>query len=110
MRIATIPIGYADGYSRLLSDRASVIINGKKAPIVGRVCMDQLMADVSDIPDVEAGTEVLLFGRGGEGSQTADDLAQLYDTIGYEIICGISKRVPRVIMYNGEITDVVEYY
>lgn len=110
MRIATIPIGYADGYSRLLSGRASVIINGKKAPIVGRVCMDQLMADVSDIPDVEAGTEVLLFGRGGEGSQTADDLAQLYDTIGYEIICGISKRVPRVIMYNGEITDVVEYY
>lgn len=104
---ATIPAGYADGFSRNLSGKASVIINGRTAPIIGRICMDQFMADVSDIPDVVPGTEVTLFG--GECGQTADDLAQLYDTIGYEIVCGISKRVPRVIMYNGEIVDVSEY-
>ncbi|MGN0692196.1 MAG: alanine racemase [Oscillospiraceae bacterium] len=105
--IATIPAGYADGFSRNLSGKASVIINGRKAPIIGRICMDQFMADISGIPDVTAGTEVTLFG--GECGQTADDLAQLYGTIGYEIVCGISKRVPRVIMYNGEIVDVSEY-
>ncbi|MBQ8568146.1 MAG: alanine racemase [Oscillospiraceae bacterium] len=107
---ATVPIGYADGYSRLLSGKASVIVNGKKAPVIGRVCMDQLMIDVTGIPDVHEGTEVLLFGMSGDIVQTADELAQLYGTIGYEIICGISKRIPRVIMYNGEINDVVEYY
>lgn len=105
---ATIPIGYADGYSRLLSSKASVVINGRKAPIIGRVCMDQLMADVTDIPDVKVGTVVTLFG--GECNQTADDLAKLYDTIGYEIVCGISKRIPRIIMENGKIIDVAEYY
>lgn len=107
---ATIPIGYADGYARSLSGKAYVLINGRKAPIIGRICMDQLMADVTDIPDVHEGSEVTLIGRQGDEIITADGLAELYDTIGYEIICGISKRIPRVIFNNGEIVDVVEYY
>lgn len=106
--VATIPIGYADGYQRQLSGKASVIINGKKAPIIGRVCMDQFMADVTGIENVSAGTEVTLFG--GKCGQSADDLANLCGTIGYEIICGISKRVPRIIIDNGKVIDVAEYY
>lgn len=108
--IATVPIGYADGYSRCLSGKAHVLINGKKAPIAGRICMDQLMADVTDIEDVHEGSIVTLIGRDGDEVITADDLAGLYGTIGYEVICGISKRIPRVIYRNGEIADVVEYY
>ena len=96
MRIATIPTGYADGYSRLLSNKGSVLINGKIAPIVGRVCMDQLMVDVTDIPNVEMDTEVVLIGRSGNEVITADDIANLIDTIGYEIVCGINKRVDRI--------------
>ncbi|MGN1090481.1 MAG: alanine racemase [Huintestinicola sp.] len=108
--IATVPIGYADGYSRCLSGKAYVLINGKKAPIAGRICMDQLMADVTGIEDVHEGSIVTLIGRDGDEVITADDLAGLYGTIGYEVICGISKRIPRVIYRNGEIADVVEYY
>lgn len=96
MTIATIPTGYADGYSRLLSNKGMVLINGHRAPIVGRVCMDQMMVDVTGISDVEIGTEAVLLGKSGNLSITADDLAHLYGTIGYEIICGISKRVERV--------------
>jgi alanine racemase len=95
MTIATIPTGYADGYSRLLSNKGWILINGKKAPIVGRMCMDQMMVDVSDISEVKLGTEAVLMGHSGEETITADDLAHLYGTIGYEIICGISKRVDR---------------
>lgn len=110
MVLATIPIGYADGYARSLSGKAYVLINGKRAYITGRICMDQLMADVTDIPDVKVGTEVVLIGSSGDETITADELAGEYDTIGYEVVCGISKRVPRVIYRNGEIQDVVEYY
>lgn len=97
-RIATITIGYADGYPRLLSGRASVIIKGRKAPIIGRVCMDQLMIDVSDIPDAKEGDVVTLFGKDGNESITADELADIYGSIGYEIVCGISPRVPRIFI------------
>ena len=96
MILATIPTGYADGYSRLLSNRGWVLINGKKAPIVGRVCMDQMMVDVTGIPNVELGSEVVLMGRSGDERISADDLAHLYGTIGYEIVCGINKRVERI--------------
>ncbi len=106
---ATIPIGYADGYPRALSNTAHVLINGKKAPIIGRVCMDQLMADVTDIPDVHEGSVVTLIGKDGDECITADELAALSGTIGYEIVCGISRRIPRVIMRNGEIERVAEY-
>ncbi|MGN0642246.1 MAG: alanine racemase [Huintestinicola sp.] len=108
--VATIPIGYADGYSRLLSGKAYVLINGKRAPIIGRICMDQLMADVTGIPDVCEGTVATLIGTDGNETITADDLAAMYDTIGYEVVCGISKRIPRAIINNGEVVDVVEYY
>lgn len=97
-RIATVTIGYADGYPRLLSGRASVIIRGRKAPIIGRVCMDQLMIDVSGIPDVAEGDVVTLFGTDGDESITADELADIYGSIGYEIVCGISPRVPRIFI------------
>ena len=96
MIIATIPTGYAYGYSRLLSNKGWILINGQKAPIVGKICMDQMMVDVTDIPDIKLGTEVVLIGKNGNEIITADDLAHLYGTIGYEIVCSISKRVERV--------------
>ena len=96
-RIATVPIGYADGYSRALSNVAYMIIRGRKAPIVGRVCMDQLMLDVTDIPETHAGDRVTVVGTDGGCSVTFDDLAKWIGTINYEVICGISKRVPRLI-------------
>ncbi|MBQ8728167.1 MAG: alanine racemase [Oscillospiraceae bacterium] len=108
MKVATVTIGYADGYSRLLSNKAEAIVNGKRAKVVGRVCMDQLMLDVTDI-DVKAGDIATMFGKDGNEKITADELADLYGTIGYEIICGISMRVPRVIIDNGEIINVIEY-
>ena len=92
MQIATLPTGYADGYDRRLSNLGYVIINGKKAEIVGRVCMDQMMVDVSGIDDVSVGDEVVLIGD----ELTADQMANMIGTIGYEIICGISKRVARI--------------
>lgn len=95
MKVATVAVGYADGYSRLLSNRGFILINGHKAPIVGRVCMDQIMVDVTEIPDVKMGTEATLIGRNGEEVITADDLAIIYGTIGYEVVCDISKRVER---------------
>ena len=91
MRIATIPTGYADGYSRALSNKGCVLINGKRAPVVGRICMDQFMADISEISGVKPQDEVTLLGQG----YTADDMAHTIGTIGYEIVCGISKRVER---------------
>ncbi len=96
MTIATIPTGYADGYPRLLSNKGGILINGHRAPIVGRVCMDQMMVDVTDIPDVDFETEVVLIGKSGDEVITADDLAHLIGTIGYEIVCGINKRVEKV--------------
>lgn len=94
LKIATIAAGYADGYPRALSDKAHVLIHGKKAKILGRVCMDQMVVDVSSIPDVKIGDEVLLFGK----ELPVDLLASICGTINYEIICGISPRVPRVII------------
>ncbi len=95
-KIAVVTIGYADGYPRLLSGKASVLIKGKRVPVIGRVCMDQLMIDVTNVEDVCEGDEVTLIGRDGEDEITADELAALYGTIGYEMVCGISPRVPRV--------------
>ncbi|MBO5103963.1 MAG: alanine racemase [Ruminococcus sp.] len=95
MKIATVTIGYADGYSRLLSSKGEILLHGKRCKIVGRVCMDQLMIDVSDI-EVKSGDIVTLIGKDGDDCITADELASLYGTIGYEVVCGISKRVPRI--------------
>ncbi len=94
--IATIPVGYADGYNRKLSNNSHVLINGKKAPIAGRVCMDTIMADVTDIPDVSYKSEVVLIGRQGREKITADDIAERTGTIPYEVLTSIGERVKRV--------------
>ena len=94
--VATLPVGYADGYNRLLSNKGYVVIKGKKAPVIGRVCMDQITVDVSGIDGVKQGDEVILMGDGTDNALTADGMAQLTGTIGYEIVCDISKRVERV--------------
>ena len=105
-RLATITCGYADGYPRALSNKGYVLINGKRANITGRICMDQFMCDVTDIEDVRVGDYAVLIGKSGEEMITADDIADMTGTIGYEIVCGISSRVPRVIMSNNTEIDV----
>jgi len=95
--IATIPIGYADGYSRSLSNRGEAIVGEKRVPVAGRVCMDMIMLDVTDVPGVAAGDEAVLIGSRGKERITADDIAAKTGTIAYEVLCGISGRVPRVI-------------
>lgn len=105
--IATVMAGYADGVPRLLSNCGEVIIRGIKAPIVGRVCMDQFMVDVTHIPDVKAGEVVTIFGTDGDVTITADEVAEKAQTIGYELVCGISPRVPRVYVKNGEVDSIV---
>ena len=96
MKVATVTIGYADGYPRALSNKGKMIINGAYAPILGRVCMDQTMVDVTDIPDVALEDDVVLIGSQGDKSITADDIAKLTGTISYEVVCDISKRVKRI--------------
>ncbi|MCR6513914.1 MAG: alanine racemase [Clostridium sp.] len=107
--IATLPIGYADGYTRLLNGKAKVIIRGKLAPVVGKICMDQCMVDVTDIDGVSVGDEVILLGRDGNIKNDADDLAKMLGTINYEIICMIGRRVPRVYKHNGKIIKTRNY-
>lgn len=94
--IAVLPIGYADGYSRQLSNRGAVLIRGQRAPIVGLVCMDMTMIDVTDVPDVQIGDEVVLIGRQGQAALWADQVAEWADTIPYEVLCAIGPRVPRL--------------
>ncbi|MDE6730965.1 MAG: alanine racemase, partial [Oscillospiraceae bacterium] len=107
-RIATVTIGYADGYPRALSNQGEMLVRGIRCPIVGRVCMDQTMIDISAIPEdlqkeIQPGEIVTLIGQDGEASITADDIAGLCSTIGYEIVCGISKRIPRIFKENARI-------
>lgn len=105
MRVATVCVGYADGYPRRLSGGLGVMnIHGHAAPVVGRVCMDQTMLDVTDIPDVKMGDEVTVFGPGG--GDTADTIAAKAQTINYEIVCGLARRVPRVYKENGKICEI----
>ena len=107
MKVATVPVGYADGYPRILSAKgAQVLIGGKRCPILGRVCMDQLMADVSALPDVKVGDMVTLIGRDGEEAITADELASLEGSINYEVVCGLSKRGPRVYLKGGKVESI----
>lgn len=99
-RIATLPVGYADGYWRLLSGKGQVLVQGQKAPLVGRVCMDYSMADITDIDGVEIGEQVVLYGCQGEQEISVDEVAQLVGTINYEITCAVSARVPRIYKYE----------
>lgn len=107
--IATLPIGYADGYIRGLYKKANVIVNGKLAPVVGRICMDQCMVDITDVGPVKVGDEVILLGEDNGLKNNADDMAKLLDTINYEILCLIGRRVPRVYIKNGKKIDVRNY-
>ncbi|MFB0918956.1 MAG: alanine racemase, partial [Clostridiaceae bacterium] len=93
--IGTIPLGYADGYSRSLSSKGSVIYKGKLCPIVGRVCMDQMMVDLSGVENPTEGDTVILLGKDGDVKYDGDDMAKTINTISYEITCDIGKRVPR---------------
>lgn len=109
-RIATIPIGYADGYTRLLSNKGRVLIHGREAPVVGRICMDQCMVDITDMEEeVGAGDEVVLFGRQGNASISVEELAADIGTVSYEIVCIVGKRIPRVYLKNGKICNVLNY-
>ncbi len=103
--IGLVMCGYADGLPRALSNRGSVLVRGRRAPIVGRVCMDMCMVDVSDIPDVSVDDEVVIIGRQGEEEISADEVAELCGTISYEILCGISARVPRLYLRQGSIVS-----
>ena len=101
-RIATIPVGYGDGYPRLLSNKASVLIRGKRAPIVGRVCMDQFMVDVTDL-DAQEFDQVTLLGKDGNDEITADELGQISGRFPYELTCDINSRVPRFYLQEEKI-------
>ncbi len=107
--IATVPVGYADGYIRKMQNGGRVIVNGHYANIVGRVCMDQFMIDITDIPNVSAGDEVILMGSDGNLSITAEEIAKVLDTINYEVVCMIGKRVPREYIKNNEIIKTVKF-
>ncbi|MBR2047235.1 MAG: alanine racemase [Oscillospiraceae bacterium] len=108
-KVATITVGYADGYSRSLSGRFYVLIRGKRAPILGRVCMDQMMVDVTHIPDVTCDDPVTLVGRDGDEVITVEQIAQVAGSFNYEFICSISRRVPRVYYRDGAKVRVVHY-
>ena len=104
--IATLPVGYADGYSRGLSNKGKVIINGKLAPIVGNVCMDQFMVDITDIPDVKLDNEVILLGSCENVKFDAHDMAEVLNTISYEILCLIGRRAPRVYIKDNKVLSI----
>lgn len=108
-KIATLPVGYADGYSRILSGKVDVLYHGHRVPQVGAICMDQCMIDVSGEANVHAGDEVVLFGRQGDSFIPIEEIAAACGTINYEIMCDISRRVPRVYMKNGKVVGREEY-
>ena len=107
--VATVPVGYADGYRRSLSGKFYVLIRGKKAPILGRICMDQLMVDVTGIPGVTLDDTVTLVGRDGAEEITMEALAAAADSFNYEFVCGISRRVPRIYCRDGREVRSVHY-
>lgn len=109
-KIATVPVGYADGYTRLLSNKGRMLVNGEYAPVVGRVCMDQCMIDVTDLKhEVHVGDEVVIFGNQNGECISADEIAADIGTIGYEVICNISKRIPRVYLKDGRVSSVLNH-
>ena len=110
MKIATIPVGYADGYPRSLSNVGYVLIRGKKAPIVGKVCMDQFMVDVTHIDGANFGDRVTLVGQDGNETISVEDLSDLSGRFNYEFICDLGKRIPRVYVKDGKISEQVDYF
>ena len=110
MRVATIPVGYGDGYPRSLSNRGFVLIRGRRAPVLGRVCMDQFMVSVDEIPEAAEGDEVTLIGSDGGGRITMEELGELSGRFNYELACDLGKRIPRVYLKGGRITATKDYY
>ncbi|MBE6765414.1 MAG: alanine racemase [Ruminococcaceae bacterium] len=109
MVLATVPIGYADGFPRILSGNQELIVRGKRVPIVGRVCMDQLMIDVSDVEGVTEGDTVTIFGKDGDEEITVDELADKLGTINYELVCRMARRVPRIYHRGGCVISQTDY-
>lgn len=109
MKIATVPIGYADGYPRLLSNRAEMLLKGKRVPVIGNICMDQLILDVTGIDDVKMGDVVTVVGTDGDETISFDELAEKIGTISYEMMCLIGRRVPRVYRKDGKTVAIVNY-
>lgn len=108
-RIATVGVGYADGYPRALSNQGRMLVREKFAPIVGRVCMDQTMIDVSEIPDVAVGDEVVLFGKQGENVIPVEEIAGMSASFNYEAVCNVNRRVPRIFYRNGTVVCTKNY-
>lgn len=108
-KIATVPIGYADGFQRVMTKGGRVIVGGGYAPVVGRICMDQFMIDVTEIGEVKAGDEVIILGKKGKNEISAEEIATITGTINYEIVCMIGKRVPREYIKNKVILKTVQY-
>ena len=103
--VGTIPVGYADGYRRAIGNTGYVLVHGKRAPVIGRVCMDQTMIDLTGIPNVAIRDEVVLLGQQGKEQISANEMAAWQETIGYEVLCAIGKRVPRIYVYNGQVVE-----
>ena len=109
-RIATVPVGYGDGYPRSLSNKGYVLIHGKKAPICGRICMDQFMVDVTDIPEAQEGDLVTLVGKDHGAEITMEEIGDLSGRFNYEVACDLGKRIPRVYIKNGEVVETKDYF
>ena len=109
-RIATVPVGYGDGYPRSLSNKGYVLIHGKKAPICGRICMDQFMVDVTDIPEAQEGDLVTLVGKDHGAEITMEEIGDLSGRFNYEFACDLGKRIPRVYIKNGEVVETKDYF
>ena len=109
-RVATIPVGYGDGYPRSLSNKGYVLINGKRANILGRVCMDQMMVDVSGIEGVEEGTDVTLVGKDGDQCICVEEIAELSGSFNYEFVCDLGKRIPRCYYREGRLIGTKDYF
>ena len=103
--IATLPVGYDNGYRRDFSNRGVVLVRGQRAPVVGQVCMDQCLIDVGHIPDVAIGDEVILLGRQGSNEISIDEIARQIGTVPYEVVCMVGEHVPQVFVKNGAITS-----
>ena len=109
-KVATVPVGYGDGYPRSLSNKGYVLIHGQKAPIIGRVCMDKFMVDVTEIDDVVFGDKVVLLGRDGDAYLDIEDIAEASERFSYEFICDLGKRVPREYLKNGEVVEQIDCF
>ena len=108
--IATIPVGYGDGYCRGLSNKGRVLIHGQSAPICGRVCMDQFMVDVTEIPEVKIGDEVTLIGTDGAETITMEEVGNVSGRFNYEFVCDLGKRIPRAFYKDGKLIGTKDYF